>query len=425
MDIKNRVKGQKNISLQDFYAMEFNDLKDEKDRDVSKLVVSIKQDGFIAPVYVWKDHNYVIDGKGREMAMHLLEDEGHTMKTVPIIEIEADNLQDAKALALKYSSRYGKISKSSFEAFTEDFDVDWNGIDLEGIDQFSLEKKNEKDDEAPETPDEATSKLGQIYQMGPHRLMCGSATDPDQMAQLMGNVKADMVFTDPPYNVDYKGKGENTKEGILNDKMSDENFQVFMNETYDMMERHSKKSSPWYVCHNHKAQVEFEIGIETTGRSCKTQIIWVKPSAGLGMNEYRSQHEVMFYAVHRDEKVKFYGDRTNTTVWDLSMSPEDMLKEFKKLKAGTSSVWRIGRDNVLDYAHPTQKPVDLVGRAILNSSKAEDVILDSFLGSGTTLIAAQKHGRVCYGMELDPKYVDVIVQRWEEYTGEEAKLLTA
>jgi len=375
MDIKNRVKGQKNISLQDFYAMEFNDLKDEKDRDVSKLVTSIKQDGFIAPAYVWKDHNYVIDGKGREMAMRILEEDGHTMVSVPIIEIEADNLQDAKALALKYSSRYGLISKTSFEVFTEGFDVDWNGIDLEGIDQFSLEKKNEKDDEVPELPEEPTSKLGEVYKLGEHRLMCGSATEIADIEVLLDGKTPDLVHTDPPYGMNAVSKSGVLSANYSGDILGDDNADV--------------------------AKDSFNL---VYGLLPEAKHIW------WGANYYCS--------VLPDSECWLVWDKNNggsdQTDCELAWANfRSVVRQFTQASEKTNRV------------HPTQKPVSLMAWIIKRFKLTAKIVFDPFLGSGSTLIAAEKEGIICYGMELDPKYVDVIIQRWEEYTGEEAKLLTA
>lgn len=155
----------------------------------------------------------------------------------------------------------------------------------------------------------------------------------------------------------------------------------------------------------------------------KNQIIWNKPMAALGWGDYRWKHEPFFYANRKGATVQFYGDRTHSTVWDFQKSENELLRWAKKMKKaeaeGKTTIWTMKREKVNEYLHPTQKPVELIQYAFANSSKAGDIIMDLFLGSGSTLIAAEKTGRVCYGMDLDPVYVDVIVQRYVDYTGNE------
>ena len=230
-----------------------------------------------------------------------------------------------------------------------------------------------------------------------------------------------MAFTDPPYNVNYKGGGENTSNTIMNDKMSKESFLMFLEDAFKQMANNSKDGTPWYIFHSSSTQDQFKEAITKSGWEVKTQMIWNKPSATMGWADYRMKHEPFFYC--GKEETTFYGDRTGTSVWDFQKSDQELYnwaKRQKKMEAeGKTTIWTMKRDNVNDYVHPTQKPVELIQRAITNSSKAGDVILDPFLGSGSTLIASEKMGRVCVGLELDPKYVDIIVQRYVNYTGQE------
>ena len=277
----------------------------------------------------------------------------------------------------------------------------------------------EKDDDVPEVLAPQTIQ-GDLYELGSHRLLCGDSTSPIDMLKLMGTNKADMIFTDPPYNVDYKGSGKNTKDGILNDKMSDSAFAQFLIDTFEQTKNFSKAGAGAYVFHSHKTATDFEVALQHVGYTIDTQLIWNKPNAGLGMNHYRTKHEPFYYCSIGKEKT-FYGDRTGTTVWKIPDTPEAQIKWLEKtmeeLEKGKSTIWSIARANVNEYVHPTQKPVELPARAMINSSKQGDIVLDQFLGSGTTLIACEKTARSCYGLELDPKFADTIVQRYVNYTG--------
>jgi DNA modification methylase len=281
-------------------------------------------------------------------------------------------------------------------------------------------KNTDRDDVVPPVPVNAKSKVGDLYELGPHRILCGDSTKGEAYAQLLGAVKADMVFTDPPYNVDYHGGGKNTSMGIMNDKMGGAQFREFLIGAFRGMGDVVKKGAALYVFHSPKTQSIFEDALNTTGFEIKYQLIWNKPHAGMGMGDYRAKHEPFFYACVKGTAPLFYGDRANTSIIDFQKTDAQLAawakKEREMQKQGKMTVWTMKREPTMDYVHPTQKPVELVMYALANSSKVEDVVLDPFLGSGSTLIACQKTNRVCSGMELDPKYVDVIVTRWVEYT---------
>ncbi len=236
----------------------------------------------------------------------------------------------------------------------------------------------------------------------------------------MHGVKADMVFTDPPYNVDYHGSGKNTSNTIMNDNMGSVQFRQFLIDAFKPVRANIKASAGLYVFHSPTTQREFEEALLKNEMEVKAQLIWNKPHAGLGMGHYRSKHEPFFYAKVKDQTPNFYGDRTNTTIIDFQKTDEQLLKWAKKQreadKEGRNTIWTMKREPVQDYKHPTQKPVELVMYALHNSSKVDDIILDPFLGSGSTLIACEKTNRTCYAMELDPRYIDVVVQRWCEFT---------
>jgi DNA modification methylase len=270
---------------------------------------------------------------------------------------------------------------------------------------------------------------GHIFRAIPkakHRLLCGDSTSVDAAEKLMGGPKADMVFTDPPYNIDYKGQGKRTSNTILNDNVSAADFETFLCEVFKNYNRHTKSGAGIYVFHASRTQKDFENALHKNGYEIKNQLIWNKPMSALGWGDYRWKHEPFFYAGKKGEKVQFYGDRTHSTVWDFQKTEQQLLnwaRRQKKLEVeGKTTVWSMKRDNVQEYLHPTQKPVELIAYAIINSSKGEDIVLDLFGGSGSTLIACERSNRICHTMELDPQYCDVIVKRWQNFTGKQATL---
>jgi DNA modification methylase len=237
----------------------------------------------------------------------------------------------------------------------------------------------------------------------------------------MQNRKADCVFTDPPYNVNYSGRGKNTSEGIMNDDMSEGAFDTFLEAAFERIAEAAKTGAGWYVFHSTSTQAQFEKALKKYGMAIRNQLIWNKPTASMGWGDYRWKHEPFFYASKEGTETVFYGDRTHSTIIDFHDSEQKLLNWAKRQKQleteGKLTIWTMKRDKVNEYQHPTQKPVELITYALFNSSKAEDLIIDPFLGSGSTLIACEKTGRVCAGIELDPKFADVIVQRWVDYTG--------
>ena len=381
-------------------------------KQIVQVADSIKAFGFNQPIVVDKN-GVIIVGHGRFEAAKLLE-----LQEVPTIKLD---LTEEQANAYRLADN--KLNESEWEmslVIEELKGLTPELIDLTGFSQDLIIEP--EDDEVPETPEEPQSQLGDLYELGQHRLLCGDSTQPEAFLSLMKGNKADMVFTDPPYNVAYEGSGENTSQGIMNDKMTDTQFDTFLVEAFKRISENIKRTAPAYVFHSHKTATQFEQALNIAGFTIDTQLIWNKPSAGMGANHYRTKHEPFFYCSLEKEK-QFYGDRTGTTVWKIPNDQERAMKWFIKqqeyLEQGESTVWTMKRANVNEYVHPTQKPVELPVTAMTKSSKADDIILDPFLGSGTTLISAEKAGRVCYGLELDPKYVDVIVQRYVDYTGNE------
>ncbi len=384
-------------------------------KQVDLLCKNIEKFGFTTPVLV-DENNSVIAGHGRLLALSQLgRDEA------PCVRIEGLTEEEVKALRLA-DNQIAQMGDFDMNLVIEELKgLSESMLELTGFDKDLIIEPDEQDDVVPDVPEEPQSKLGDLYELGNHRLMCGDSTLKEHVDVLMNGHKADMIFTDPPYNVDYKGKGENTKNGIMNDKMSDEAFDIFLVEAFNRMAENTKRTAGCYIFHSHKTASDFEKALQLAGFTIDTQLIWNKPSAGMGMNDYRTKHEPFFYAYLSKEDKNFYGDRTGTTVWKIPQDEEKafkwFLKEQEALEKGGTTVWTMSRASTSEYVHPTQKPAELPVTAITKSSKPDDIVLDLFLGSGTTLIGAEKTGRVCYGMELDEKYIDVIIERWCQFTG--------
>jgi DNA modification methylase len=198
--------------------------------------------------------------------------------------------------------------------------------------------------------------------------------------------------------------------------MSSSDFSEFLRKVFSQYSENAKDGAPYYVFHAATTAKQFQDAMEERGLEVVETLVWNKPSAGLGMNDYRRKHEPFFYARKKGQKPQFFGDRTNTSVWDFKKSDESILRMIKAARAaeseGKTTVWTMKRDPVGEYVHPTQKPVELIGYAIQNSSKAGDTVLDLFAGSGSTLIACEKHARECRTMELDPVFAETVVLRF-------------
>ena len=240
------------------------------------------------------------------------------------------------------------------------------------------------------------SQAGDIWLLGKHRVLCGSATDLRAVEQLMAGENADLVFTDPPYNVDYE-RYTADKLTIQGDQMAPEDFARFLKSAFISYRELIKSGGSIYVCHASSVQREFQGALEAAGFAVRCQIIWAKNTFAWGFGRYKFQHEPIFYCHVSGQSDAWYGDKSQSTLW------QEKKPEANRL-------------------HPTMKPVELIERALINSSKAGDCVVDLFGGSGSTLIACERRGRNARLAELDPKYVDVIVKRWQDYAGERAVL---
>lgn len=279
------------------------------------------------------------------------------------------------------------------------FDLDVIGFDA--VELSSLLEPEPKtgltdEDAAPELQATPVSQPGDVWRLGPHRLMCGDSLSLDHVARLMDGHKADLIVTDPPYNVAYQG-GTADKLTIQNDSMSGEAFYRFLLDAYTAMFASAKDGAGIYVFHADSEGTNFRKALTDAGFKLAQCCVWVKQSLVLGRQDYHWQHEPVLYGWKPTGAHRWYSDRKQSTVWNFD---------------------RPSRNDV----HPTMKPVALIEYPITNSSRGGDLVLDLFGGSGSTLIACEKNGRHARLMELDPRYCDVIVRRWQDFTGQQAQL---
>lgn len=378
-----------------------NNSRTHDETQVNQIAASIKEFGFLNPVIVDAEHG-IIAGHGRVMAAKKLN-----LKTVPCLE--ANHLTEAQKKAYIADNKLAlnagwddSILRVEFEALKElDFDLTLTGFSLDELGDFEIEElapeyKEDADGEVIEPPAEPKTKEGDVWILGKHRLMCGDSCSQTDMELLMREQLADMWLTDPPYNVAYEGK---TKDAltIKNDKMDNDSFRQFLRDAYVTADTVMKAGATFYIWHADSEGYNFRGAASDANWKVRQCLIWNKNSIVLGRQDYHWKHEPCLYGWKDGSGHLWASDRKQSTVL-----------EFNKPQ-------RNGE-------HPTMKPVELFEYCMLNNTKGDDVVLDSFGGSGTTLIAAEKNNRQARLMELDPKYCDVIIKRWQTLTGKDAVL---
>lgn len=371
-----------------------NNARTHSPAQINKLRGSLREFGFINPVIIDRDYN-IIAGHGRVMA-------AREEKLTEVPCVFADHLTEAQkkayiiadnrmALDAGWDEEMLKVEIESLEA--QAFDLSLTGFDADELEKLFREdtegkvKEDDFDIDA-ELEKPAMTHDGDIWTLGRHRLMCGDSTIADNFEKLMDGKKANLVVTDPPYNVDYHG----TAGKIKNDNMASDAFHTFLLAAFNRLHENMASDASIYVFHADTEGLNFRKAFEEAGFYLSGCCIWKKPSLVLGRSPYQWQHEPCLFGWLKDGKHLWYADRKQTTIW-----------EFEKPKKND--------------VHPTMKPVALIAYCIMNSSMSNTLILDPFLGSGTTLIASEQIDRSCYGLELDPKYCDVIVNRYIEVTG--------
>lgn len=377
------------------------DFKKLSKKQFQKLKNSIQKNGFIQPFFVWNDNGTynLLDGHQRQKA--ILDLYGNV--EVDCLEIQAKNEIEAKKLCIYYASSYADFNKESLLTFADGLSFDdledfsFPGLNLLESD-FLNTQPNDEDDEIPETAqNELGVQLGDIYQLGDHRLMCGDSTLPENYAALCNNKQPEMMVTDPPYGVEYDpewredlGIGKRSKGKVQNDHIVDWT-QTYQHFTGDVV----------YCWHAAKFSSDVARQLESIGFEIRSQIIWKKQHFAMSRGDYHWQHEPCWYAVRKGKKSNWAGDRTQSTVWDIK---------------NNNSFGNSQKEETV--GHGTQKPLECMLRPIKNHKL--NVIYDPFGGSGTTLIACEKINKTCYMMELDPHYCSVIIKRWEKFTGKKA-----
>ena len=365
---------------------------------VAQLASSIKEFGFTNPILVDAEKG-VIAGHGRLMGAQKLG-----LKEVPTIEVTGWSDAQKRAYIIadnKLALNAGwdeELLKLEFEELKEfgEVDLELTGFELDEIDEILGidELDNVEEDEVPEPPVEPKTKPGDLWIMGGHRLLCGDSTKSEDIERLTPAESVDLWITDPPYNVAYEG-GTEDKLTIQNDSMDDASFLQFLSDAFSMAYGAMKPGASFYIWHADSEGKNFRTACEINELKVRQCLIWVKNSMVMGRQDYQWKHEPCLYGWKGGASHNWYSDRKQTTVLEFN----------KPLRNGE---------------HPTMKPVDLFAYQIGNSSKKGDIVLDSFGGSGTTLVACEQMGRKARLMELDPKYCDVIVNRWQELTGLEA-----
>lgn len=380
-----------------------NNARTHSEAQLNRIAESIKEFGFINPILIDKEYG-IIAGHGRMMAAKQLG-----IDKVPCLFVEHLSEEQKRAyiiadnkLALDAGWDYDILEKEMKALQEMDFDLELTGFtedEIAGIIKLGTEEEYEDDFDPEEAlPEEAVTKPGDIWQLGEHILACGDSTNSEDMKRLVDDRVVDLIVTDPPYNVAYEGKTKD-KLKIQNDHQSTDDFTAFLEAAFKNMAEWLKSGGVVYIWHADTMRKAFLDAIEQTDLSVREVLVWVKNTMVLGRQDYHWQHEPCLYGWKEGAAHYFIDDRTQTTVMQYD-------KPAKSIE------------------HPTMKPIELIAKQIQNSSRTNEVVLDPFGGSGTTLIACEHLKRKCLTMELDPRYCDVIVKRWEELTGQKAERLT-
>jgi site-specific DNA-methyltransferase (adenine-specific) len=376
-----------------------NNARTHSDDQVAKIAASIQEFGFTNPILV--ADGVIVAGHGRLAAARKLG-----LARVPTIDLSHLSPAQRKAYVLADNRLAldagwdNDLLKVELEGLQDaGFDIDLIGFSTDELIDLMTEKTvgNTDEDDAPEVDQQspAVSSPGDVWVLGPHRVMCGDSTSLDAVAALMGGALADILITDPPYNVAYEGK---TKDAltIKNDSMSDDAFRTFLRDAFVAADSVMKAGAVFYVWHADIEGYNFRGACRDTGWTVRQCLVWAKSTMVMGRQDYHCKHEPCLYGWKEGAAHLWAADRKQTT----------LLNFDKPARNGE---------------HPTMKPVALFEYQLLNNTKGQDVVLDLFGGSGTTVIAAEKNGRVARVMELDPRYCDVIVKRWQEFSGKVAQ----
>jgi len=384
----------KELSLKELKPAAYNPRKKLKkgDKEYEKIKQSLLKFGYVDPIIVNNDMTVI----GGHQRLTVLKDLDYETAKCVIVDLPKE---DEKALNIALNKITGQwddalLADLLLDLQESDFNLDLTGFEPPEIDDIlsNVHDKELSEDEfdvEEELKKPTLSRHGDIWQLGKHRVICGDSTKVETYKQLLDDRKANLVVTDPPYNVDV----EETAGKILNDNMSDGDFYQFLLSMFTQVENHMEDDASIYVFHADTEGLNFRKAFKNAGFYLSGCCIWKKNSLVLGRSPYQWQHEPCLYGWKKKGKHQWFSDRKQTTIWEY-----DRPKSSKD--------------------HPTMKPIQLMAYPIQNSSMRGTIVLDPFLGSGSTLIAADQTGRVCYGIELDEKFVDVIVKRYIEVTGD-------
>lgn len=384
----------KELPLKELKPAAYNPRKKLKkgDKEYEKIKQSLLKFGYVDPIIVNEDLTVI----GGHQRLTVLKDLDYETAKCVIVDLPKE---DEKALNIALNKITGQwdealLANLLLDLQESDFNLDLTGFEPPEIDDIlsNVHDKELSEDEfdvEEELKKPTVSRHGDIWQLGKHRVICGDSTKAETYKQLLDDRKANLVVTDPPYNVDV----EETAGKILNDNMSDGDFYQFLLSMFTQVENHMEDDASIYVFHSDTEGLNFRKAFKDSGFYLSGCCIWKKNSLVLGRSPYQWQHEPCLYGWKKKGKHQWFSDRKQTTIWEY-----DRPKSSKD--------------------HPTMKPIQLMAYPIQNSSMRGTIVLDPFLGSGSTLIAADQTGRVCYGIELDEKFVDVIVKRYIEVTGD-------
>ena len=425
--------------------------KQHSKEQVEKISRSIQELGFVSPCLIDKEMN-VIAGHGRIMAAKAIG-----MEKVPCVFIEGLTEAQRRAYIIA-DNRLTELGDWDMEMLQQelaeladfDFDISITGFDtdLKFDDSMAAIKEDGWSGEEIPEAEEPRSQIGDIYQLGNHRMMCGDSTDPEMVAELMNGEAADLIVTDPPYNIGLgsedsgaaqsndemakRRKHQDDGSFLLNDNMDDKAFVEFLTKAMTNGRNALREGGAFYVWYATKTTEQFLEGMRKAGLEVRQILIWVKSHFTLGRQDYQWQHEPCLYGWKDGASHYFLNSRNQSTVImdqvpDLHKMKradlEAMIKEIYAAEMNTDAIMETKPNS--SELHPTMKPLKLIARQIRNSSQPGEKVLDLFGGSGTTLIACEQMDRKCFMMEFDPHYADVIVARWEKMTGQKAVLVSS
>lgn len=378
------------VPIDSIKPAEYNPRKSNDKQNID-LKTSIERFGIKDPIIVNinpERKNIIIGGHFRQRVAKQL---GYT--EVPVVYVDIADINKEKELNLRLNRNLGDFDLALLSEFTEDMLKDV-GFDSAELDKIFATDAMDKDDEVPETSEIPKSVRGDIYQLGRHRVMCGDSILVDNVEKLMDGKKSKMIHTDPPYNVDYGSskKPRHKIRSIENDSMEPQAWEDFCKGLYANFKLFNEGDIYMWGASSPEG-MRMRLWLIEMGAHWSATIIWKKQQLVLSPAKYQRMYEPCFYGWF--DKSTFGADRKETEVWEINRPLNSKL-------------------------HPTMKPVELCEKAIKNSSQWDDIVMDLFLGSGSTLIACEKTNRICYGMEIDPKYIDVIIKRWEDFTGQKA-----